>query len=554
MIQIMFNIFIDNPQRMKKFSFFNFLQSAVFTTILLLLANTTMSSPNKKGDPISYNKNWKPISNNKIQPSDAGKSTLIKNVWIIDGTGAAPFFGALRMEGNKILAVGNLTPLTGETVIDGRQQYITPGFIDSHSHHFGSLKKEPQGIAMTNQGITTILIGQDGDSYPMDTLQAFFMKNKVAVNVASYTGHSSLREKIMGRNNVLRAASLTEVDKMKKALAADLQKGSFGLSSGLEYESAFYSSKEEVIALAQVAADFKRGYISHIRSEDIQLKDAIDEIIEIGKRTGIPVKLSHIKIANKKDWGKAGQVIQTLDSARKAGIDITADVYPYTFWNSTLRVLFPDKKFTSLKSAELATQQLFDPNESVLVRFAPNPSYAGKTIAAIAKERNESAPTTLIQLIKMADAYKKANPGAGGVEALAGKSMLEADVIDFMRWEHANFCSDGAAGGHPRGYGAFTRILGKYIREQKILSLSAAIHKMTGLTAKHLQIENRGVIAAGNFADLVLLNPDIVEDHATIENSKALSTGIKMVWVNGELVYQNQNATNQFPGVLIKKN
>ena len=540
----MFDNFIDNPLGMKKFSFFSILQSAVFTTILLLLANAAISSPNKNGNPISYNKKQKPIER---------KTTLIKNVWIIDGTGAAPFFGALRMEGNKILAVGNLTPLTGETVIDGRQQYITPGFIDSHSHHFGSLKKEPQGIAMTNQGITTILIGQDGDSYPMDTLQAFFVKNKVAVNVASYTGHSSLREKIMGRNNVFRAASLSEVDKMKKALATDLQKGSFGLSTGLEYESAFYSSKEEVIALAQVAADYKRGYISHIRSEDIQLKDAIDEIIEIGKRTGIPVKLSHIKIANKKDWGKAGQVIQILDSARKAGIDITADVYPYTFWNSTLRVLFPDKKFTSLKSAELATQQLFDPNESVLVRFAPNPSYAGKTISAIAKERNESAPATLIQLIKMAEAYKKANPGAGSVEALAGKSMLEADVIDFMRWEHANFCSDGAAGGHPRGYGAFTRILGKYIREQKILSLSAAIHKMTGLTAKHLQIENRGLIAAGNFADLVLLNPDIIEDHATIENSKALSTGIKMVWVNGELVYQNQNATNQFPGVLIKK-
>ena len=545
MIQIMFDNFIDNPLGMKKFSFFSILQSAVFTTILLLLANAAISSPNKNGNPISYNKKQKPIER---------KTTLIKNVWIIDGTGAAPFFGTLRIQGNKILALGNLTALPDETVIDGRQQYITPGFIDSHSHHFGSLKKEPQGIAMTNQGITTILIGQDGDSYPMDTLQAFFVKNKVAVNVASYTGHSSLREKIMGRNNVFRAASLSEVDKMKIALAADLQKGSFGLSTGLEYESAFYSSKEEVIALAQVAADYKRGYISHIRSEDIQLKDAIDEIIEIGKRTGMPVKLSHIKIANKKDWGKAGQVIQILDSARKAGIDITADVYPYTFWNSTLRVLFPDKKFTNLKSAELATQQLFDPNESVLVRFAPNPSYAGKTISAIAKERNESAPATLIQLIKMAEAYKKANPGAGSVEALAGKSMLEADVIDFMRWEHANFCSDGAAGGHPRGYGAFTRILGKYIREQKILSLSAAIHKMTGLTAKHLQIENRGVIASGNFADLVLLNPDIIEDHATIENSKALSTGIKMVWVNGELVYQNQNATNQFPGVLIKKN
>ncbi len=544
MIQIMFDNFIDNQQRMKKFSFRSFLQPLLIITIFLLATLTAISAPNKNDQPKGFNKS---------QPLDASKSTLIKNVWIIDGTGAVPFFGAVRIQGNKILAVGNLTPQQGERVIDGRQQYITPGFIDSHSHHFGSLKKEPQGIAMTNQGITTILIGQDGDSYPMDTLQTFFAKNKVAVNVASYTGHSSLREKIMGRNNVFRAASLAEIDKMKKALASDLQKGSFGLSTGLEYESAFYSSKEEVVALAQVASDYKRGYISHIRSEDIQLKDAIDEIIEIGKRTGIPVKLSHIKIANKKDWGKAGMVIQTLDSARKAGINITADVYPYTFWNSTLRVLFPDKKFTSLKSAELATQQLFDPEESVLVRFAPHPSYAGKTIAAIAKERDESAPSTLIQLIKMAEAYKKANPGSGSVEALAGKSMLEADVVDFMQWEHANFCSDGAAGGHPRGYGAFTRILGKYIREQKILSLSQAIHKMTGLTAQHLQIENRGVIAAGNYADLILLNPYIVEDHATIENSKALSTGIKMVWVNGELVYQNQSATQQFPGVLIRK-
>lgn len=540
----MFDNFIANQERMKKISFSTVLQSWFIITLFLLTGFTAMSYPNKNGEP---------VGNNKDQKTAEGNTTLIKNVWIVDGTGAAPYFGAVRIQGNKILAVGNLTPQTGETIIDGRQQYLTPGFIDSHSHHFGSLKKEPQGIAMTNQGITTILIGQDGDSYPMDTLQSFFSKNKVAVNVASYTGHSSLREKIMGRNNVFRAASLAEIDKMKKALASDLQKGSFGLSTGLEYESAFYSSKEEVIALAQVAADFKRGYISHIRSEDIQLKDAIDEIIEIGKRTGIPVKLSHIKIANKQDWGKANQVIQILDSARKSGIDITADVYPYTFWNSTLRVLFPDKKFTSLKSAELATQQLFDPAESVLVRFAPYPSYAGKTIAAIAKEREESTPATLIQLIKMAEAYKKANPGAGSVEALAGKSMLEADVIDFMQWEHANFCSDGAAGGHPRGYGAFTRILGKYIREQKILSLSQAIHKMTGLTAKHLQIENRGVIAAGNFADLVILNPDIVEDHATIENSKALSTGIKMVWVNGALVYQNQNASNQFPGVLIRK-
>jgi N-acyl-D-amino-acid deacylase len=164
----------------------------------------------------------------------------------------------------------------------------------------------------------------------------------------------------MGEKDVFRKSTLEEIDQMKKYLAADLEKGSLGLSTGLEYESAFYSSKEEVVALAQLTAKYKGRYISHIRSEDIQLNEAIDEIIDIGKITGMPVKLSHIKIANKDDWGKAGLIIKKLELARKQGVDITADVYPYTFWNSTLRVLFPDKGFTNLKSAELAVNKLFD--------------------------------------------------------------------------------------------------------------------------------------------------------------------------------------------------
>lgn len=482
------------------------------------------------------------------------RNTIIQNVWIVDGTGSNPIKGAVRISGNRIVAIGNLTPLTGEIIIDGKEQYLSPGFIDSHSHHFGSLKKEPTGVAMTNQGITTIIIGQDGDSYPMDSLNTFFQQNNIAVNVASYTGHSSIREKIMGENDVFRKSTLEEINQMKKYLAADLEKGSLGLSTGLEYESAFYSSKEEVVALAQLTANYKGRYISHIRSEDIQLNDAIDEIIDIGKITGMPVKLSHIKIANKDDWGKAGLIIKKLELARKQGVDITADVYPYNFWNSTLRVLFPDKGFTNLSSAELAVNKLFDPKESVLVRFAPYPSYAGKTIAAIAKERNETEAITLMRLIQLAADYKKANPNAGGIEALAGKSMKDEDVTEFIQWTHANICSDGAAGGHPRGYGAFTRVLGKYVRAQNKLSLSQAIHKMTQLTAQHLGLQNRGKIATGYFADLVLFDPATVNDNATIKNGKALSTGINLVWVNGKIVYQQQKATGELSGTLIKRN
>ncbi|WP_439504845.1 N-acyl-D-amino-acid deacylase family protein [Sediminibacterium sp.] len=489
----------------------------------------------------------------KSQPKQR-QTTLIQNVWILDGTGSSAKKGAVRISGNKIIAIGNLTPLLGESVIDGKNRYLTPGFIDSHSHHFGSLKKEPSGIAMTNQGITTIIIGQDGDSYAMDSLIHFFKQYPIAVNVASYTGHSSLREKVMGENNVFRKSTVAEINQMKQLLEEDLNKGSMGLSTGLEYESAFYSSKEEVVALAQLAAKYNGRYISHIRSEDIKLNDAIEEIIDIGKITGMPVKLSHIKIANKDDWGKAPQVINLLNVARAKGVDITADVYPYNFWNSTLRVLFPDRDYTNLKSAELAVTKLFDPNESVLVRFAPQPSYAGKTIAAIAKERNESTAETLMQLIKMAADYKTANPTAGGIEALAGKSMNDSDVSKFIQWEHANICSDGAAGGHPRGYGAFTRVLGKYVREQQLLSLTEAVHKMTGLTAQQLGIKKRGKIAIGYFADLVLLNPATVNDHATIEDGKALSTGIEQVWVNGKTVYTMQKATSELPGSLIKRN
>ncbi len=489
-----------------------------------------------------------------LSQSKQNRTTLIQHVWILDGTGSPAKKGSIRISGNRIVAIGKLQPLAGEIVIDGKDQYLSPGFIDSHSHHFGSLKKEPSGIAMTNQGITTIIIGQDGDSHPMDSLTTFFRQHKIAVNVATYTGHSSIREQAMGENNLFRSSTLAEIAEMKKLLAADLQKGSLGLSTGLEYESAFYSSKEEVIALAQLTAKFKGRYMSHIRSEDIQLDDAINEIIDIGKITRMPVKLSHIKIANKDDWGKAGLIIQKLELARKEGVDITADIYPYNFWNSTLRVLFPDKAFTNLKSAELAVNKLFDANQSVLVRFAPNPLYAGKTISAIAKERNETEAITLMNLIQIAADYKKTNPNASGIEALAGKSMNDADVAEFMKWNQANICSDGAAGGHPRGYGAFTRVLGKYVREQQLLTLSEAIHKMTGLTAQHLGLKQRGKIAIGYFADLVLFNPATVNDHATIENGKALSTGINQVWVNGKIVYQQQQATGEFSGTLIKRN
>ena len=484
----------------------------------------------------------------------AQPATIITNIQLVDGTGKPAFKASVKIIGNKIVAIGDLKPNKTDQMIDGNGKILAPGFIDSHSHHFGDLNKNRAGLSTSSQGITTIVIGQDGNGYPMDSLTKWMQANSVVSNVASYTGQSSLREIAMGENDLYRKATDAEIAQMKSVLASELEKGSFGLSTGLEYESAFYSSKQEVLDLAKVTAEHKGLYTSHIRSEDLHMDEAIEEIIEIGRQTKMPVQVSHIKIANKLNWGTANLILKKLDEARKTGINISADIYPYTFWNSTLRVLFPGKDFDNLASAEMATKQLFDPNESYLMQFAPNPSYVGKSVTEIGIERNESPAQALMSLIKMAEDFKNANPNyTGSVEAIAGKAMSEEDVKVFMAWPEAIICSDGNAGGHPRGYGAFTRVLGKYVREDKIMPLETAIYKMTGQSADFFGFKNRGRIAVGNFADLVLLDPATVKDQANIKNSKALSTGIEMVWVNGTLVYQAQKSTGKQPGVLIKR-
>lgn len=482
------------------------------------------------------------------------KSTLISNVQIIDGTGSKPIFGAVRFVGDKIVGIGNVKAMAGDKIIDGKGLVLAPGFIDAHSHHLADLQKNPNGLSTSNQGITTVVIGQDGESYPMDSLVKDMCTKPVVANVASYTGHSSLREEVMGEKNLFRNATQAEVDKMKLILKSELDKGSLGLSTGLEYEQAFYSNRDEVIQLAKIAANEKTRYISHIRSEDVTMADALDEIIQIGKITNMPVQISHIKLAKKSDWGTAAHILEQLEKARAEGVQITADVYPYTFWNSTLRVLFPARDYTNLASAQLAVTQLFDPSESYIVQFAPHPSYVGKTLSAIAKERKESDAQALMSLVAIAADFKEKNPGyKGSVEAIAAKSMSEADVAKFIAWPYSVICSDGNAGGHPRGYGSFTRVLGKYVRIDKVINLTNAIHKMTGQTASYLGIKDRGVIAVGNKADLVLLDPSQVIDHASIGNSHALSSGIEMVWVNGALIYKDQKATGNCPGVLIKR-
>lgn len=477
------------------------------------------------------------------KPYHLPQTMLINNILLIDGTGSAPVKQNLRIVDDRIQDIGPLEPFNSETVINGDGQVLSPGFIDSHSHLFGSLHEKPEALAAISQGITTIIAGQDGSSDPLDSIKLQMTKHPPNVNVATYTGQGSLRDKFMN-GDVLRAASEAEINDMKKELASELQKGSLGLSTGLEYEDAFYSTRDEVIALAKIAAAYKGRYISHIRSEDIHIENSIEEIIQIGREANIPVQISHFKIAMRSKWGNAPDLLTRLENARAEGVDITADVYPYRMWSSTPRVLFPKKDFTNAASAIYAVNNLIDPSESVITRFPADKRFEGKSLTQIGMINNESADKALLRIISLSEQKKKH-------ATLIGVSMCEPDIINLLKWSHTNLCSDGGDGGHPRGYGAFTRMLGNYVREQKIMPLETAINKMTALSAEHLGIAERGVLARGYFADMVLFHPDQVRDNATISDPRALSSGISIVWVNGVIVYRDQKATSAFPGKFV---
>jgi len=477
-------------------------------------------------------------------------SQLISNVIVVDGTGAAGRAGAVRIDGGVITASGMLDPLPGEQVFDGGSMVLAPGFIDTHSHADDDLFDQPAALAAVSQGITTAVVGQDGDSpYPLHDFRSRLGEQPAAINVASYSGHNTLREQVLG-SDFRRKATETEVHEMSRLLKLDLEAGALGLAAGLEYDPGIYSQTSEVIALARVAAAQGGRYISHVRSEDRWFEQAMDEIITIGQTADIPVQISHIKLAMTSLWGRAPEMLRKLDAARAAGIDISADVYPYEYWQSNMMVLLPERDISDRAEVEFMLREIAPPDGMWFTLYEPRPEYVGKTLTEVANLRGSDPATTFMELIAAAEAMREQT--GQQPDMIIGTSMHPDDVAALIAWPHSNICTDGSLVDlHPRGAGSFTRVLGRYVREKQLLSLEEAVRKMTGLAAQHMGFVDRGVIRAGAAADLVLFDPDTVIDHATPQNPSALSTGIESVWVNGVQVFEDGRATGERPGRFI---
>jgi len=485
-------------------------------------------------------------------PSADPTTQLITHVVLIDGTGTPRRAAAVRIQGTDILDVGELKAGSRDVVIDGAGLVLAPGFIDTHSHGDDELFEQPGALAAISQGISTVVIGQDGGSpLPLFDFRLKLLDQPAAVNVAAYSGHNTLRRHVLGEH-YQREASEPEIAVMSQFLREDMQAGALGLSTGLEYDPGIYSSTEEVIALARVAAEHGGRYISHVRSEDRWFEQAIDEIIEIGRAAEIPVQVSHIKLALTSLWGRAPEILAKMDAARSAGIDISADIYPYEYWQSGMMVLLPERDITDRAEVEFALSDLAPPEGLWFTRFDPQPDYVGKTLVEIAALRGVDPVTAFMDLIAESEAMTAETGEAA--DMIIGTSMQEKDIKTLMIWPHTNICTDGSlADGHPRGAGSFPRVLGRYVREMGLMSLEEAVHKMTGLSAKHLGFENRGVIRPGAAADLVLFDPDTVIDHATPANPGALSSGISRVWVNGKIVFENGRESGLRPGRFIAR-
>lgn len=500
---------------------------------IVVLANLAQAIPRRVVDRIAAS---------QMPSLTTATGWTIRGAQIADGTGTPLRRADVRVLGDTITEIGTITPPATDRVLDATGLVLAPGAIDAHNHSTEGLDSDPDAVTQISQGITTLVVGQDGSSpFP---LRDYLTKRRVSpstVNVAVMVGHATIRRQVMGED-FRRTATPAETARMEALVEQEMQAGALGLSSGLEYEVGSYASTEEVVAMARVAARHGGIYISHIRDEADKTMDAVREAIAVGEKAKLPVQITHIKLGTVGVWHKAGEVIAMIDAARKRGVDVTADVYPYLAWSSNLKVLVPDKQWTNPASVKEALDDVGGGRNVQVTRLPMFPQHVGKRLDEIATLEGLSEVDAFIKIVKDDDA------------GVIGHTMIAEDMQAFMRQPWAMVASDGGIStSHPRGAGTFPRVLGRFVRDEKWLTLPDAIRKMTSMPAARFKLKERGTIAVGMKADLMLFDAETIIDRSTFEEPRLRARGMHHVFVNGRRVWTTDAPTGERPGVLLTR-
>ena len=470
---------------------------------------------------------------------------LIRNGRVVDGTGGPSRVADVRIAGDTIVEVGaGLAAASGERVIDASGRLVAPGFIDMPSHADGGLDTAPDATSQLRQGITTALVGQDGGSeLPIADLTERIARVRPAINVATSVGHGTVRRLVMGED-FKREATKAEIETMKALVDRGMKDGAVGLSSGLEYDPGFYSTTDELAALASAVKPYGGFFSSHVRDEENEYLTAWKEAIEVGRRAGVAVQISHMKLASKPVWGRAAEGLAVLEAARREGLTVMGDWYPYPYWQSAMYVLIPDRDFENVEKWRVGLEEIGGAGNVRITNYSADPSWNGRTLSELADALKLDPPTLIVRMVKAAGA------GIG----IIGTSMDEADMKLILAHPQVLICSDGQLSGrHPRGYGAFPRVLGRYVREQQVIGLEEAVAKMTSRSAAMLGLSDRGAIAAGKKADVVIFDAASIADRGTPQEPAQAPVGVDTVIVNGQMVLDRGQVTTARPGRALRR-
>lgn len=518
---------------------------------------------------------------------------LLTNGIIYDGSGNEPYLGSVAIRGKKIAAVGGLENVGADTVIDVGGKAISPGFINMLSWAAYPLLEDGRSLGDIKQGVTLEVFGEGSSLGPLsDKMKEgdekakwttlgealkYMTEKGVAPNVASFVGATTIRVHELGYED--RAPTEEELARMQELMQQAMEEGALGLGSSLIYAPAFYASTEELIALAKVAAEYDGMYISHLRSEGDSFIEAVNELITIAREADIDAEIYHLKAAGRNNWYKLDQVLQMVDSVNAAGQKVTANMYNYVAASTGLdatmppwvqeggtqawieRLQEPQARARVLEEMQSASKKwenflvaAGDPDNILLVEFEEDSLkyLTGKTVGEIAKMRGTEPAETIVDLVV------QNGTDIGTVYFL----MNEENVKKQIQLPYMTFGSDARSiaaeeknlesSTHPRTYGNFARLLGKYVREEKVISLEEAIHKLTQLSAQKLKIEDRGLLAPGYYADVVVFDPETIADKATFEEPHQYAVGVEHVFVNGMQVLSQGEHIGATPGMFVK--